>query len=201
MGHSTGCQDTIAYLVGPGHDTRPAIDGAILQAPVSDREFIVTQMTPTQYQSSVTTAQAMVSEGKGEEIMPSSETFGFFGGVVCARRWLSLMSPNHDGEDDYFSSDLSDSQLQSSFGAVPLGTPLCILIGGKDEYMPATIDKQALLQRWISFIQRRGKVDEKHSGIIKDASHNFEKDSSEVLADLIGRVIGFVDGLGSHAAL
>ncbi|KAL1978534.1 hypothetical protein VTN31DRAFT_1393 [Thermomyces dupontii] len=53
MGHSTGSQDTLHYLYMPNplpvdpvfdgglrHLVRPAVDGAILQAPVSDREVI-----------------------------------------------------------------------------------------------------------------------------------------------------------------
>jgi hypothetical protein len=36
MGHSTGCQDTIQYLLTRHSDT--PINGAILQAPCSDRE-------------------------------------------------------------------------------------------------------------------------------------------------------------------
>ncbi|SPO26042.1 uncharacterized protein UTRI_02316 [Ustilago trichophora] len=41
MGHSTGCQDLIAYLLSSTRAADPStrIDGAILQAPVSDREF------------------------------------------------------------------------------------------------------------------------------------------------------------------
>jgi hypothetical protein len=36
MGHSTGCQDTMQYLLTKHSDT--PINGAILQAPCSDRE-------------------------------------------------------------------------------------------------------------------------------------------------------------------
>ena len=41
MGHSTGCQDLIAYLLSSTRASDPltTIDAAILQAPVSDREF------------------------------------------------------------------------------------------------------------------------------------------------------------------
>lgn len=38
MGHSTGCQDTMHYLLTKHFDT--PIDGAVLQAPCSDREAI-----------------------------------------------------------------------------------------------------------------------------------------------------------------
>src|ERR1700722_18399349 len=39
MGHSTGSQDVLHYLYH-GARKRPVIDGAILQAPVSDREML-----------------------------------------------------------------------------------------------------------------------------------------------------------------
>ena len=116
MGHSTGCQDVMEYLTGAGHETRPPIDGAIIQAPASDRESIVMLMDPSLYRLSCGTAKRMIAEGQGDEILPSYETLGLFPCPVTAKRWLSLASPDHDGDDDYFSSDLSDEQLKKSFG-------------------------------------------------------------------------------------
>lgn len=201
MGHSTGCQDVMEYLVGPGHENRPPIDGAIIQAPVSDREASLMLMPHDQYTKSVAAAQTMVSEGKADEIVPTSVTHGFFGAPVTARRWLSLLSPNHDGEDDYFSSDLPDTQLNRTFGMLPAHTPLCILYSGADECVPPEIDKVALVTKWIKVVQQHGKVDTEHSGVIDGASHNLEKDSADVVAELSRRVIGFLGGLRSSALL
>jgi hypothetical protein len=201
MGHSTGCQDVMEYLVGPGHEDRPPIDGAILQAPVSDREASLMHMPHDQYAKSVAAAQAMVSEGNVDEILPTSVTYGFFGAPVTARRWLSLLSPNHDGEDDYFSSDLPDTQLSRTFGILPAHTPLCILYSGADEHVPPEIDKMALISKWINIVQRHGKVDTKYSGVIDGASHNLKQDSADVVAELVRRVIGFLGDLRSFALL
>lgn len=66
LGHSTGCQDVMEYLTGIGHEKRPAIDGAIIQAPASDREAIVKDMDPELYQSSCKAAKKMVEEGHGD---------------------------------------------------------------------------------------------------------------------------------------
>ena len=44
MGHSTGCQDCMQYLTGTGADKRPHVDGAVLQAPVSDREALAADL-------------------------------------------------------------------------------------------------------------------------------------------------------------
>jgi hypothetical protein len=38
-------------------------------------------------------------------------------------------------------------------------------------------------------------VDETHGGIVKGASHNLNGDAEEVVKDLVGRVVGFVEGL------
>lgn len=201
MGHSTGCQDVMEYLVGPGRENRAHIDGAILQAPVSDREAILMSMSVEQYDMSVAVAQAMANDGRADEIVPASATGGFFPVPVNARRWLSLLSPNHDGEDDYFSSDLPESQLNRTFGMLPARTPLCILYSGADQYVPPEIDKVALVEKWIEIVQRNGKVDTEHSGVIEGALHNLSKDPADVVAELFRRVIGFLSGLRSSALL
>lgn len=53
----------------------------------------------------------MVSEGAGEEIL-FRDYEGGEGTPVCARRFLALAEKG--GEDDMFSSDFSDEQLQAS---------------------------------------------------------------------------------------
>lgn len=198
MGHSTGCQDVMEYLVGFGHENRPSIDGAILQAPVSDREAILMHMSSNQYAQSVAAAQSMVNGGKADEIVPTSEMHGFFRTPVSAKRLLSLLSPNHDGEDDYFSSDLLDTQLNHTFGMLPARTPLCILFSGADEYVPHEIEKSALIGRWIGIVEKQGKVDTEHSGIIDGASHDMRQDAGDdAFTDLSRRVTGFLCGLRS----
>lgn len=189
------------YLVGPGHEGRAHIDAAIIQAPVSDREASLMHMSHDQYAKSVAAAQAMVNEDKADEIMPTSETHGIFGAPVTARRWLSLLSPNHDGDDDYFSSDLPESKLSRTFGMLPAHTPLCILYSGADEHVPPEIDKMALVSKWTSIVQKHGKVDIEHSGVIHGASHNLKRDSADIVSDLIQRVAGFLGGLRSSASL
>ncbi len=184
----------MAYLTGPGHESRPAIEGAIIQGPVSDREALVMLMEPDLYRSSCIAAQKMVDEGNGEEILPTRETKNAFPAPCTARRWLSLASPDHDGDDDYFSSDLSDEQLMKTFGALPARTLLCILISGSDEYVPKSVDKVGLFERWMGIVKRgQGEVDKLHSGIIDGASHNLAKDGEEVVRVLVQRVLGFLE--------
>jgi hypothetical protein len=43
------------------------------------------------------------------------------------------------GADDYFSSDLTDSELAGRLGHVAV--PCLIALGAEDEYVPASVDK------------------------------------------------------------
>lgn len=181
------------YLTSSGYEERPKIDGAILQAPVSDREAIVANVSPEAYERSCRTASALVSAGKGEEILPSNETSGF--SPVCARRWLSLASPHHDGEDDYFSSDLSDAQLERTFGSLKGKCKLSILYSGSDQCVPEFVDKEALVKKWVGVVEKSGGEVDERSGVVAGATHQLEGDSQEVIGDLIGRVTGFLKGL------
>ncbi|TGO59110.1 hypothetical protein BCON_0048g00360 [Botryotinia convoluta] len=199
MGHSTGCQDVMEYLTGSGHEANAPIDGAIIQAPASDREALGQELDADVLKNGIALAQKMVEAGDGEEILPSKATEGFFGSPVCARRWLSLASPNHDGDDDYFSSDLTDEQLKKTFGSLPVRSPLLILFSGNDEYVPKYVDKEALVKRWIGFVKKGdGKVDEENSAVIPGASHNLTK-SPEAVPELVNRVLGYLKGLSSQA--
>jgi hypothetical protein len=196
MGHSTGCQDVMEYLTGAECETRPPIDGGIIQAPASDREGMLMSMPESIYKSSCEAAQKMVDAGDGTEILPTKKTKGLFPGVVTAKRFLSLASPNHDGDDDYFSSDLSDEQLMKSFGRLPKGTPLCVLHSGNDEYVPESISKQGLLDRWTEITNNgEGRIDEVASGVIEGASHSLGGNAEGVVGELVQRVLKFLDGL------
>jgi hypothetical protein len=202
MGHSTGCQDVMEYLTGPGHEDRAPIDAAIIQAAVSDREALVMEMDPAVYKSSCEVAQKMVDAGEGDEIVSTKVTDDAFPCPVTAKRWLSLLSPNRDGDDDYFSTDLTDEQLMKSFGSLPAGVPICILQSGNDEYMPKSIDKAALIRRWIGIVKKgKGVVNEGYSGVIKGASHNLAKDEEETVLGLVGSVLGFLAGLSPQSSL
>ncbi|KAM3074176.1 hypothetical protein ACMFMG_003002 [Clarireedia jacksonii] len=201
MGHSTGCQDVMEYLTGPGRELHSPIDGGIIQAPASDREAMEQEMDPEVLRNSIALAQKWVEAGEGEEVLPSSTTKGIFPAPVCARRFLSLASPNHDGDDDYFSSDLTDEQLMKTFGSLASRSPLCILFSGADEYVPKHIDKEALVKRWIECVKKGdGKVDEKNSAVVPSASHNYMK-SPDAVPELVRRVVGFLDGLTTQAHL
>ncbi|OBW68532.1 MAG: Uncharacterized protein AUREO_013830 [Aureobasidium pullulans] len=133
MGHSTGCQDCLHYFASEDkRGDRAKVDGVILQAPVSDREAMVKDMDKKDYDGACKMAEDWVKEGKGEHILPLNVTADMFGrNPLSARRWVALACQG--GEDDYFSSDLPDSRLQSTFGKVD--KPLLILYGEEDEWV------------------------------------------------------------------
>ncbi|KAL2837122.1 hypothetical protein BJY01DRAFT_221311 [Aspergillus pseudoustus] len=220
MGHSTGCQDVMQYISAPNPDhhryydsgsawdrglgsstsgvgisiTRPQIDGAIMQAPVSDREAIQWVLregnkrhSPEELQRFYSAAIKQAQKHTFEDYhsldtvvpLPATACLGFPASTpISSRRFLSLASPGSPqdpGEDDLFSSDLTDDRLRQTFGAIHgrgvLRSKLLVLYSGRDETVPPSVDKVHLLRRW----QRATDADQAHwheqSGVIPGASH------------------------------
>jgi pimeloyl-ACP methyl ester carboxylesterase len=211
MGHSTGCQDAMHYLTadprkreqdgqdkqeGAKGEERPGIDGVVLQAGVSDREGLPIATGAERAQEYLARAEELVGRGEGEEII--GEVSEILGAPVCARRWVSLMQRH--GGDDYFSSDLEDAVFETTFGVVARkGVPILILYGGKDEWVPDFVDKEALVSRWVAVVRKAGGVVGEGSGVIDGASHKLSRlpDQSEeshlaTLEDFFGRVVRFL---------
>ncbi|KAL1297708.1 hypothetical protein AAFC00_006256 [Neodothiora populina] len=204
MGHSTGCQDSLHYLCSSSHTattTKPPmakVDGVILQAPVSDAEALVMEMGAEKLAMVNSLAQHFMSTGRGEDCLPQSEAAGIFGQCpVSARRWLSLSSPDGKGQDDYFSSYLSDERLKATFGKVDV--PFLILEGEKDEFVPEHVDRKAMLARWIKVMKdNKCPVDAGSEELLAGATHNLNGDPDTVVDGLCERVIAFLqNGLSS----
>jgi pimeloyl-ACP methyl ester carboxylesterase len=197
MGHSTGSQDCMEYVVGKGHEGRPKVDGIVLQGSVSDREALVDTMPKEKYESIVKVAKEYIKDGRGEDVVPASAGGNLYGRVaLTAYRLDSFLSPDGPGvgDDDYFSSDLPDERLRETFGAIGKDTPLLILFSGDDESVPKHVDKQALVEKWAKIVKENGgNVDEEHGGIVPMAHHNYENDTDDVVDDLCRRVCGFVN--------
>lgn len=148
MGHSTGCQEVIAYLLSSNRacGERTRIDGGILQAPVSDREFYEMQRKQAseeerqQMDQELSQATQLVERGAGAALMPrrdadkislptdpdstpqqaAGNTSAVLQPATTAYRTWSLKAKG--GHDDFFSSDLPDHQITSShFGARSIG--------------------------------------------------------------------------------
>ncbi|KAH9572141.1 hypothetical protein CY35_02G130900 [Sphagnum magellanicum] len=137
VGHSTGCQDIVHYLRTGGHCSR-AVRGAILQAPVSDREYLAT-LPGTQPMLEL--AEKMIQEGKGNDLMPREASPQ---APITASRYRSLAA--YLGDDDLFSSDLSDAELRTRLGHMSR-VPCQVIFSMADEYIPEYVDKAKLLKR------------------------------------------------------
>lgn len=149
MGHSTGCQD-IAHFFTVAQDgkDRPAqalVQGAVLQAPVSDRESFELD-EDAEAKSQLEEATRLVKEGKGATLLPRKtlppQPFGsavtplssssseeevsdpspevngdaFQDGAMTAYRYWSLFGKG--GHDDYFSSDLPEDRIHEIWTSV-----------------------------------------------------------------------------------
>ena len=128
VGHSTGCQDAVRYVQRHGHGAAPlppAADaarlvGAVLQGPVSDREWLASQPSTA---ARLEAAQAMVAEGRGEKVAFCACDID--GAAVTARRWCALAA--RGGDDDMFSSDLPLGELSELFAPLR-GLPTLLLL-------------------------------------------------------------------------
>lgn len=201
MGHSTGCQDGIHYVVSPaeGAEGRAPIDGLILQASVSDREAIQQGTPKEQLDRLNELALSWIADGRGDDCLPFGSTSELLGKCpVSARRWISLASPDKKGEDDYFSSDLTEETLRGTFGKIPKSTPLLLLYGEKDECVKPEIDKAALLRKWVKIVQEGGgAVDPVSADTVPGATHNLNGVPESVVDELCKRVVSFVTRLES----
>lgn len=221
MGHSTGSQDVLHYLYTQAPEqTRPAVDGAILQAPVSDRESTLSILeTGTANDSAevvneifyelVDVAKSNLNEKDNGYILPISMTsrIGFPSSVaVSSKRFLSLTSPDSPEsplEDDLFSSDLEDKRLQETFGMIGkrghLKGSILVLPGGSDEYIPEWVDMESLLKRWETATKAGSDnpaIWNENSGVVPGARHSPQgKWQVKPVQDLLSRVQKFLAGL------
>lgn len=203
MGHSTGCQDCVEYVIGKGSAKRIEVDGVVLQAPVSDREALANELPETFKHEADQLALSMCREGRERDCMPYSKTKGVFGRIgITARRWVDVSSPgpDHAGADDYFSSDLSDERLKATFGKFTEKTPLLVLQGGEDTSIPESVDKEKLVQRWAKIVKDAGGIVDESSGVVAGASHNYNGNKEEVVQDMVKRVVTFVGRIGGGAS-
>lgn len=202
MGHSTGCQDTMRYLTAPNplskkKALRPKVQGAILQAPVSDRDAAlhVSEEGPEvkkAFDRANEIAGSTPAEDAQDTVLPLSTTKLIFGVVpISVERWLSLISPKspqNPSTEDFFSSDLGDDSLRKSFGSIggngvlvhsgnaKFGDPLSLLVlmSDSDEFARRPGGGQAeSLKRWQAITSEdTGATIYKDSALILNAVHD-----------------------------
>ncbi|WOK95549.1 UPF0613 protein PB24D3.06c [Canna indica] len=149
LGHSTGCQNIVHYM-RTNFACSKAVRGVILQAPVSDREY---RATLPETAEMIDLAAKMISEGREMDLMPRKADPS---APITAHRYHSLCA--YMGDDDMFSSDLSDDQLRLRLGHMS-STPCQIIFSMADEYVPDYVDKKALVERLCRAIGGAEKVE------------------------------------------
>jgi hypothetical protein len=94
MGHSTGSQDVIHYLTSPSDLTsRPGVEGGIMQAPASDREYFSggDDSGINAWLSNLPIAERMMKDGKGDQVMDATACEAMGIRITAYRLW-SLLS-------------------------------------------------------------------------------------------------------------
>ncbi|KAK3126682.1 hypothetical protein QOZ80_7AG0560580 [Eleusine coracana subsp. coracana] len=149
LGHSTGCQDIVHYM-RTNFACSKAVSGVILQAPVSDREY---RATLPETAEMIDLAAKMIADERGMDLMPREANPD---APITAYRYHSLCS--YMGDDDMFSSDLSEDQLRQRLGH--MSTTQCqIIFSMGDEYVPEYVDKAALVDRLCRALGGAEKVE------------------------------------------
>ncbi|KAI4364397.1 hypothetical protein MLD38_020493 [Melastoma candidum] len=176
LGHSTGCQDIVYYMRTNAACSR-AVRAVILQAPVSDREY---KATLPETAKLIDLATKMRNEGRGSELMlreadPCAP--------ITADRYYSLCA--YMGDDDMFSSDLSDDQLRMRLGHMS-NTPCQVIFSMGDEYVPEHVDKKALVKRLCRALGGAEKVE------IEYGNHSL----SNRVSDAVEAIINFINREG-----
>ena len=198
MGHSTGCQDILRYLTAPNPNgsnatKRPIIQGAIIQAPVSDRDGILQTIedgpdAKKAYDAALRIARDTPTSEHRNVLLPMNLTKPLFGPCpVNIARFLSLVSPDspeNPSMEDFFSNDLKDARLKSTFGAIGRSRLLArrqpgdaeailVLMSDSDEHVRSSVSQKNLLARWKSFMREEtGAMIHGDSAVILNALHD-----------------------------
>lgn len=204
LGHSTGCQDVMHYLTLDNEFTkvtdRPKINGAIIQASVSDREAFLAMEGNTRefWQESLATVSKLLDEdynGNKDKLVPSHYFSHFFDTPISNYRWKALLAVR--GDDDYFSSDLTADDFAKTFGQIAAKgrtDKLLVLYSGSDEFVPKTVDKHALVARFQAATSP--SIWSPLSGIVEGATHNINEHSAPgALEEVITRIRDFLIAL------
>lgn len=195
LGHSTGCQDAIAYLhLKRSRSDMPTLDGIILQAPVSDREApgvpeVVERQVRPVYDEGRYDLDAFVPPAWAATLQTDI-------GITYRHFFSLVLPPESDRVDlrrreDFFSSDLEPEYLAKVFE--PVDCPLLFALSGNDATYPEHVKSQipALLERFETATPApcRSRL----SCVVPNASHDLdEPEPARVFTD---KVTGFLQAL------
>ena len=102
-----------------------------------------------------------------------------------------------NGDDDFFSSDLSNDELEERLGHVgevskKTGLRVLAAYSGKDEYVPASIEKHVLLKRMVTAMNNGEEVGAAEGLLLDNANHNISEESGDkdVFVKAVGNFLG-----------
>ena len=102
-----------------------------------------------------------------------------FWAPITAKRYLDLHDRN--GADDYFSSDLTDTELMERLGHIGQAVDKALVVfSGSDEYVPSNVDSFALTQRLVAAMNSHVTEPVVEALYLASANHNL----SESMGDL-----------------
>ena len=200
MGCSDGCQNSMHYLTSPTVESeleRPLLDGAVLQGPVSERQYLGEgRIVGMNYEDFTIIAKDAVARGDPDEIMPT-KAWRPFTLPISAQRWLDISICG--GAHDMFGDDSTDEMLKGTFGVVGAKwVPLLILCSGDDEFVDKKCDQHQLLGRWAQAMKAGGGAMDEASTILEEATHRLllhdpsPRIDAQVFEDFITRVVAFL---------
>jgi pimeloyl-ACP methyl ester carboxylesterase len=179
-GHSTGCQD-IVYFLKHGKN-KHLVGGIILQAPVSDRDFIYSIHCEKDIQLLSSKAKELVLSGRGHHILNADRLFDPLS-PMTADRFLSLYS--RLGDDDMFSADFTPEEFEERLGHVEC--PALLSFSLNDEYVPQSVNIQQLAPRICRPMKRARSIflpNATHNIADEKPQHLFLKEVTSFLSDL-----------------
>lgn len=100
---------------------------------------------------------------------------------ITAYRYHSLCA--YMGDDDLFSSDLSDDQLRMRLGHMS-NTPCQVIFSMADEYVPEYVDKKALVERLCRVMGGAEKVEIEHGN---HSLSNRVQEAVQAIVDFVKR--------------
>ncbi|KAH3683359.1 hypothetical protein WICPIJ_005682 [Wickerhamomyces pijperi] len=183
MGHSSGCQACLKVILDVPKGKRAIVNGLILQAPVSDREYLTENVKNLKMLNEE--AREIFQRQGSDAVLPKKFSKKLFKTPISAYRWLSLTEMN--GDDDMFSTDFDTAKISEIFGKIDVR--LCVAYSEYDN-CPKGYDKSLLLERWRSATEEG--IWSNKSKVIKGASHNLERCGDGGVDEFLEIVLDFL---------
>lgn len=171
LGHSTGAQVSVLYAKHGMY--REKILGVTLQAGVSDREWAEATEGKEVIGERLKLAKEMIEEGLGDLLVPRIREGTRWSVPMTAHRFCDLHA--RLGEDDMFSSDLSEAELLGKLGHLQK-TRVLLAFSMQDQYVPEYVDKDALLENMSNAMGKKNVTVVKVKG-----NHSLNNNSEEFL--------------------